>query len=96
MDISLPTLFVLLIAALCGAIGQALTSGEKGGLIPSVVLGLVGAVAGPLLAAQLRLAEPYVLYVGGGESVPLVWSIVGSALFVTLLHMVSGRGYRHS
>lgn len=96
MEISLTMLFVFLIAALCGAIGQALTSGEKGGLLSSVVIGLIGAVVGPLLAAQLRLAEPYVLNVGGGESVPLVWSIVGAALFVTLLHMVSGRGYRHS
>lgn len=96
MDISLTTLFAFLIAALCGAIGQAVTSGQRGGIFSSVVIGLAGAVVGPLLAAQLRLAEPYLLNLGGGESIPVVWSIAGSALFVTVLHMVSGRGFRPS
>lgn len=95
MDVPLTTLFIFLIAAVCGVIGQALAGGAKGGLIPSVLIGLIGAVVGPWLAGQLNLAEPYVLQVGG-ESVPLVWSIVGSALFVILLHMVSGRGFRPS
>lgn len=95
MDIPLTTVFIFLIAAICGAIGQALAGGEKGGLIPSVLLGLLGAVVGPWLAHQLNLTEPYVLQMGG-ESIPLVWSIVGSAAFVVLLHMVSGRGFRPS
>jgi hypothetical protein len=27
----------------------------------------------------------------GGESFPIVWSIIGAALFVALLHLVSRR-----
>lgn len=95
MDIPLTTLFIFLIAAICGASGQALAGGAKGGLIPSVLLGLIGAVVGPWLAGQLNLPEPFVLNLGG-ESIPVVWSTVGSALFVILLHLVSGRGFRPS
>jgi uncharacterized membrane protein YeaQ/YmgE (transglycosylase-associated protein family) len=27
----------------------------------------------------------------GGQSFPIVWSIIGAALFVALLHLISGR-----
>ena len=37
-----------------------------------------------------QLSEPLVLDVGG-QSFPIVWSIIGAALFVALLHFMSGR-----
>src|SRR3984893_8857640 len=52
---SLPALLVLLvIAAICGAIGRALAGGG-GGLITSIVIGFVGAFRGPLGAHPLTL-----------------------------------------
>lgn len=86
---------LLLIAAICGALGKTLAGGSGGGLITSIALGFIGALFGPWLAGQLGLAEPFMLHVGG-ESFPVVWSIVGSALFVAVLHLVSGRGWRTS
>jgi uncharacterized membrane protein YeaQ/YmgE (transglycosylase-associated protein family) len=89
MTLTLPGLVVLIvIAAICGAVGKALGGGARGGLIVSIALGFIGALLGPWVASQLHLAEPLVLHVGG-HPFPIVWSIVGAALFVALLHLMS-------
>ena len=90
LTMSLPSLVVLLvIAAICGAIGRALAGGG-GGLLTSIVIGFVGALFGPWIASQLHLAEPLMIHVGP-QPFPIVWSIIGAALFVALLHLISGR-----
>jgi len=91
MTLTLPSLIVLIvIAAICGAVGKALVGGSAGGLITSIVLGFIGALFGPWIARQLNLAEPFVLRLSG-QSFPILWSIIGAALFVALLHVLSGR-----
>lgn len=96
MTLSLPALVVLIvIAAVCGAVGKALAGGARGGLIVSIALGFIGALLGPWVAGQLHLAEPLMLEIGG-RPFPIVWSIIGAALFVALLHLVSGRGWRRT
>jgi len=91
MTLTLPGLIVLIvIAAICGAVGKALAGGAQGGLVVSIALGFIGALLGPWVARQLSLAEPFVLHVSG-QTFPIVWSIIGAALFVALLHLVSGR-----
>jgi uncharacterized membrane protein YeaQ/YmgE (transglycosylase-associated protein family) len=91
MTLTLPGLLVLLvIAAICGAVGKALAGGARGGLIVSIALGFIGALLGPWVARQLGLAEPFMLQLSG-QSFPIVWSIIGAALFVALLHLLSGR-----
>jgi uncharacterized membrane protein YeaQ/YmgE (transglycosylase-associated protein family) len=91
MVITLPGLLVLLvIAGLCGAIGSAIAGGTRGGLLVSIVLGFIGALVGPWIAHQLKLSEPWVVHVSG-QSFPILWSIIGAALFVAIVHLVSGR-----
>ena len=91
MTITLPGLLVLLvIAAICGAVGRAIAGGGPGGLIGSIALGFIGALIGPWVARAMHLSEPYVLRFNG-QSFPIVWSIVGAALFVAVLHLLSGR-----
>jgi len=93
MTFTPPALIVLIvIAAICGAVGKALAGGGPGGLITSIALGFIGAIVGPWVALQLHLAEPVMLHVSG-QAFPIVWSIVGAALFVALLHVVSGRSW---
>jgi uncharacterized membrane protein YeaQ/YmgE (transglycosylase-associated protein family) len=68
MIMSLPALLVLLvIAAICGAIGRALAGGG-GGLVTSIVIGFVGAFLGPLVAHQLKLSEPLMVHVSVSPS----------------------------
>jgi uncharacterized membrane protein YeaQ/YmgE (transglycosylase-associated protein family) len=91
MTLTLPGLIVLLLIALvCGAVGKALAGGARGGMITSIALGFIGALLGPWVAHQLGLPEPLTLHMGG-QAFPIVWSIIGAALFVALLHLISGR-----
>ncbi len=91
MTMTLPGLIILIvIAAVCGAVGKALAGGGRGGLIVSTALGFIGALLGPWVARQLNLSEPLVLQVSG-QPFPIVWSIIGAALFVAFLHLLSGR-----
>jgi uncharacterized membrane protein YeaQ/YmgE (transglycosylase-associated protein family) len=59
-------------------------------LVASTALGFIGALLGPWVASQLHLSEPFVLHMDG-QSFPIIWSIIGSALFVALLHLLSRR-----
>jgi uncharacterized membrane protein YeaQ/YmgE (transglycosylase-associated protein family) len=91
MTMTLPALILLIvIAAVCGAVGKAIAGGARGGLIVSTVLGFVGALLGPWVARALKLPEPFMVVIGG-HPFPVLWSIVGAALFVALLHLISGR-----
>jgi len=91
MTITLPGLILLIVvAAVCGAIGKAIAGEVRGGLVVSTALGFIGALLGPLLAAQLKLSEPLVVHIGG-HPFPILWSIIGAALFVAIIHLISGR-----
>ena len=91
MTMSLTELIVfLVIAAICGAIGKALAGGARGGLVVSTVLGFIGALLGPWVARQLKLPEPLMIHISG-HPFPVLWSIIGAALFVALLHLISRR-----
>ena len=93
MTITLPELLLLiLIAAVVGAIGRQIAGGTRGGLLVSTVVGFIGALLGPWIAHQLQLAEPLVIRVDG-RSFGILWSIIGAALFVALVHLASGRRF---
>jgi uncharacterized membrane protein YeaQ/YmgE (transglycosylase-associated protein family) len=83
-------LVLLLVAAVCGAIGKAIAGGTRGGFLVSLVVGFIGALLGTWLARQLRLPEIFVVSIDG-HPFPVVWSIIGAALFVGLVHLFSGR-----
>jgi uncharacterized membrane protein YeaQ/YmgE (transglycosylase-associated protein family) len=91
MTMSLTSLLVLLvIAAVCGALGKAIAGSARGGLIVSIVLGFIGALVGPWVARALKLSEPLMVNIGG-QPFPVLWSIIGAALFVAFIHLISRR-----
>jgi uncharacterized membrane protein YeaQ/YmgE (transglycosylase-associated protein family) len=83
-------IFLIVVAAVCGAVGRAIAGEVRGGLIVSVAVGFVGALIGPWIALQLKMPEPVRLHLSG-QSFPVVWSIIGAALFVALIHLISRR-----
>ena len=83
-------LILLLLAGICGAIGQAITGSWSGGILGSIVIGFIGWLIGSWLAARLGLGELLPLNVGGW-SFPILWSIIGSALIGLLLNLFLGR-----
>ena len=64
--------------------------GVRGGLIVSTALGFIGALLGPWLARLLKLPEPFMVTIDG-HPFPILWSIIGAALFVAILHLISRR-----
>jgi len=80
----------LVIAAICGAVGKAIAGEPRGGLVVSIILGLVGAILGPWIAHQLKLPEPIMVDIGG-QPLGILWAIIGAAILVALIHLFSGR-----
>ncbi|MBP8252380.1 MAG: GlsB/YeaQ/YmgE family stress response membrane protein [Herpetosiphon sp.] len=77
-------LILLLVAAICGALGQAIAGYSTGGLLVAIGVGLVGALLGSWLATQLGLPELLTINVDG-KPFPIVWSIIGATLFAVLI-----------
>lgn len=83
-------ILLIVLAAICGAIGKAIAGGARGGLIVSTALGFVGALLGPWMARALGLPEPFMVTIGG-HPFPVLWSIIGACLFVAIIHLISRR-----
>jgi uncharacterized membrane protein YeaQ/YmgE (transglycosylase-associated protein family) len=81
-------LVLLLIAGICGSLGQAITGYSRGGCLVSIALGFVGAVLGMWLSKQLGLPELFAIQIGTTKF-PIIWSIIGSALFVAVIALLT-------
>jgi len=86
----LDLIVLLIIAGLCGSLGQAITGYSRGGCLVSIALGFVGALLGMWLARNLGLPELFSVQVGT-TSFPIIWSIIGAALFVAITSLLSRR-----
>ena len=74
-------LILAVVAAVCGMIGESLIGYSVGGCVTSAVIGYLGAFIGLWVARKFGLPELFVVTVGG-QAIPVVWSIIGSALLV--------------
>lgn len=81
---------LLVIAGICGGIGRAIARYSNVGCLGSIALGFIGALLGSFISRQLHLPELLVISVGR-ERFPVVWSIIGSALFVAVLSLFTRR-----
>lgn len=83
----LDLLFSLFIAGIAGAIGARLAGRDRPlGCFTAVALGFIGSLLGGWLARRLDLPllwQPF--------DFPVVWAVVGAAVFVALLNLVGGR-----
>ncbi len=87
-------LFLLIIAGVCGAIGQSIVGYSHMGCLGSIAVGFVGALLGNWFARALHLPEIFTIRVAD-QTFPVVWSIIGAALFVALISAISGRRWRY-
>lgn len=87
-------LILMLVAGVCGSIAQSLVGYSHGGCLASIVLGFIGALLGMWLARIAGLPEILPLRIGG-QIFPVVWSVIGAALFSAVLGFLS-RGARNS
>ena len=83
-------LVLLLVAGVCGSLARSLVGYSHGGCLVSIVLGFIGALLGSWLARLLKLPDIMNLQIGQ-QPFPVIWSIIGAALFVAVLALISGR-----
>jgi uncharacterized membrane protein YeaQ/YmgE (transglycosylase-associated protein family) len=84
-------LILLIVAGICGALGQAIGGYSRGGCLVSIALGFIGALIGMGLARAFNLPELFSIQFDN-TAFPIVWSIIGSALFVAVIGLLTRRG----
>lgn len=87
-------LILLLIASICGGIGQSIGGYRlgSGGCLMSAVVGFVGAFFGKWMAGELGFPALWTVNIDG-EPFPIVWSIIGAAFLTAILGFIfKGRG----
>jgi uncharacterized membrane protein YeaQ/YmgE (transglycosylase-associated protein family) len=83
-------LVLLLIAGLCGSLGQTISGYSRGGCLVSIALGFIGALIGMWIARQMGLPELFTIPIGETRF-PIIWSIIGSAIFVAIISLIARR-----
>jgi uncharacterized membrane protein YeaQ/YmgE (transglycosylase-associated protein family) len=86
-------ILLLIVAGVCGSLAQSLVGYSHGGCLISIVLGFIGALLGSWLARTIGLPELFNIQIGN-QPFPIIWSIIGAALFVAVLSLLSGRARR--
>jgi len=81
-------LLLLLVAGICGSLARAMVGYSHGGCLVSIALGFVGALLGSWLARAAGLPDFLTVQVGG-QPFPIVWSIIGAALFSAVLSLLT-------
>jgi uncharacterized membrane protein YeaQ/YmgE (transglycosylase-associated protein family) len=84
----LDLIILLIVAGICGALGQAITGYSRGGCLVAIALGFIGALIGMWVARAMGLPELFAVDVGGTRF-PIIWSIIGSALFVAVVSLIA-------
>jgi uncharacterized membrane protein YeaQ/YmgE (transglycosylase-associated protein family) len=80
-------LILLIIAAVCGSIGQALAGYDLGGCLVSIVVGFIGAYLGLWIAGKFGLPKMFEISIEG-KPFPVVWAVIGSALFTLIMALL--------
>jgi len=81
---------LLVVAGIVGSIGQAIAGFSRGGCLTAIAVGFIGALLGVWLARTFHLPDLFVFTIEGA-SFPIVWSIIGAALFVAVIGFFSRR-----
>jgi uncharacterized membrane protein YeaQ/YmgE (transglycosylase-associated protein family) len=87
-------LVLLVIAAVAGALGQAIAGYSVGGCLGSILIGFLGAWLGVWLAGQLGLPDFFTLIVDG-QPFPVVWAVIGSAILSLIFGLLLGGRRRY-
>lgn len=81
-------IILVVIAGICGSIGQAISGYSRGGCFLAIVIGFIGALIGMGIANYFNLHEPFMIRTGNTEF-PVLWSIIGATLFVAFVGLLT-------
>src|SRR5215207_6066375 len=85
---------LIVIAAICGALGQAIAGYSLGGMVITTVVGFIGAWLGTWMARAVGLPELLMINIGD-QPFPIVWAIIGSAVFAAVIALLTRRPRRN-
>jgi uncharacterized membrane protein YeaQ/YmgE (transglycosylase-associated protein family) len=80
-------LVLLLIAAICGSVGQSLAGYNLGGCLVSIVVGFIGAYLGVYIAGKMDLPMIFQINIDG-KPFPVIWAVIGSAIFTFIVALL--------
>ena len=80
-------LILLVIAAVCGGIGQSIAGYSVGGCVVSIIVGFIGAYIGLWIAGKMGLPHFYTVIIDG-KPFPIIWAIIGSAIFTFIVALL--------
>jgi uncharacterized membrane protein YeaQ/YmgE (transglycosylase-associated protein family) len=86
-------LILLALVGICGAIAEWIVGFNPGGLMITIIVGVIGAYLGgwfgSLLAFELPLFSLFTVEVGTTRF-NLLWAVIGSIVLLLLLHFLRG------
>ncbi len=80
-------LVLLLIAAICGGIGQSIAGYDLGGCLVSIIVGFIGAYIGLWVAGKMGLPHFFTIDIDG-KPFPIIWAVIGSAIFTFVVALL--------
>ena len=80
-------LVLLIIAAICGSVGQALAGFDLGGCLVSIVVGFIGAYIGLWISRKMGWPEMLTIKLGD-KTFPIIWAVIGSAVFTLVVGLI--------
>ena len=78
---------LLLIAAICGAIGQSLAGYDLGGCLVSIIVGFIGAYIGLWMAAKMGWPPLFEISIEG-KPFPVIWAVIGATVFTLIMALL--------
>ncbi len=80
-------LVLLLIAAICGGIGQSIAGYDLGGCLVSIVVGFIGAYIGLWVAGKMGLPHFFAIIIDG-KPFPVIWAVIGATIFTLVVALL--------
>ena len=91
MDL-LQLLTLLVIAGICGAIAQWIVAFSPGSMLVSIIVGVIGAYLGTVIANLLRIPDIIPSFTIGILPFNVLWAIIGSILLLLMLKALRDSG----
>lgn len=83
-------LLMLVLASILGSVGAAIAGKREQGCLVSIAVGFIGALVGRTMQRTFEVSDPLTITLGD-QSFPVFWTIAGSALFVAVITLLTGR-----